>query len=62
MRNIAIGYQFPKNLVKSFAQNLKVYAQVINPFDLKQSIDGLDLDTNQQYYNRSWVVGLEIGF
>ena len=62
MRNIAIGYQFPKNLVKSFAQNLKVYAQVVNPFDLKQSIDGLDLDTNQQYYNRSWVVGLEIGF
>ncbi len=63
MRNISIGYNFPKNLIeKATFKSLKVYGQVINPFDILQSVKGFDLDTGQTYYNRSWVLGLEVGF
>ena len=62
MRNISIGYQLPQKAIRRFAKNLKVYAQVINPFDVYQSVKGFDLDTGEEFYNRSWVVGLEIGF
>lgn len=63
MRNISVGYNFPRHLLeKATIKNLKVYAQVINPFDIYQSVNGIDLDTGLSYYNRSWVVGLEIGF
>ncbi|MCM1254499.1 MAG: SusC/RagA family TonB-linked outer membrane protein, partial [Duncaniella sp.] len=63
MRNISLGYNLPTKLIeKATLKSLKVYGQVINPFDIHQSIDGLDLDTNRSYYNRSWVIGLEVGF
>lgn len=63
MRNISIGYNFPRKLIeKATMKNLKIYGQVINPFDLCQSIKGYDLDTRDTYYNRSWVLGLEVGF
>ncbi len=63
MRNISLGYNFPRALIqKATIQNLKVYAQVINPFDFHQSVTGFDLDTGNSYYNRSWVIGLEVGF
>ncbi len=32
------------------------------PKNLKQSIDGFDLDTGRTYFNRSFVFGLEVGF
>ncbi|MDE7407372.1 MAG: SusC/RagA family protein, partial [Muribaculaceae bacterium] len=63
MRNISVGYNFPRRLIeKATLKSLKVYGQVINPFDLYQSVKGIDLDTGLSYYNRSWVIGLEIGF
>ncbi len=62
MRNISIGYNFPSKLISKVAKSIKVYGQVINPFDFYQSINGYDLDTSQSYYNRSWVLGLELGF
>ncbi len=63
MRNIALGYTLPSNLLEHVdLKSLKVYAQVINPFDLLQSVSGLDLDTGNSYYNRSWVLGVELGF
>lgn len=63
MRNISIGYNFPRNLIeKATFKTLKVYGQVINPFDILQSVKGYDLDTSQTYFNRSWVLGLEVGF
>lgn len=63
MRNISLGYNFPRNLIqKATLQHLKIYGQVINPFDVYQSIKGFDLDTQMTYYNRSWVIGLEVGF
>lgn len=63
MRNISVGYTVPSKYLNNLQlKHLKIYGQVINPFDLLQSVDGLDLDTGQSYYNRSWVLGLEIGF
>ena len=63
VRNISLGYNFPKNLLnRSGLSHAKVYAQVVNPFSIHQSIDGFDLDTGNTYYNRSFVFGLEVGF
>ena len=63
VRNISLGYNLPKNILKAATlSHAKVYAQVINPFSLKQSIDGFDLDTGKTYFNRSFVFGLEVGF
>lgn len=63
VRNISLGYNLPKPLLKAATlSHCKVYAQIINPFSLKQSIDGFDLDTGRTYFNRSFVFGLEIGF
>ena len=63
VRNISLGYNFPKSLLKpATLSHAKVYAQVINPFSIHQSIDGFDLDTGRTYFNRSFVFGLEIGF
>jgi len=63
VRNISLGYNLPKHILKAATlSHAKVYAQVINPFSLKQSIDGYDLDTRRTYFNRSFVFGLEVGF
>jgi hypothetical protein len=63
VRNISLGYNLPKQILKAATlSHAKVYAQVINPFSLKQSIDGYDLDTRRTYFNRSFVFGLEVGF
>ena len=63
VRNISLGYNFPKNMIhRAGLSHVKAYAQVINPFSLKQSIKGYDLDTGKTIFNRSFVFGLEIGF
>lgn len=63
VRNISLGYNIPKNIIhKAGFNHLKAYAQVINPFSLKQSIHGFDLDTGRTIFNRSFVFGLEVGF
>lgn len=63
VRNIALGYTLPSKVLENVQLNhCKIYAQVINPFDLWQSVCGLDLDTGNSYYNRSWVLGVELGF
>lgn len=63
VRNISLGYNFPKKLLKSTAlSHLKIYAQCTNPFNIYQSVNGFDLDTGRTYFNRSVVFGLEIGF
>jgi hypothetical protein len=63
VRNISLGYNLPKNIINRVGMShVKVYAQAINPFSLKQSVEGYDLDTGRTYYNRSFVFGLELGF
>ncbi len=63
VRNISLGYSLPKSILRSATlSHAKIYAQIINPFSLKQSVNGFDLDTGRTYFNRSFVFGLEIGF
>ncbi len=63
VRNISLGYSFPHKWIrKATLENLKIYAQVINPFDIYQSVKGYDLDNDATYFNRSYVVGLEVTF
>ncbi len=63
MRNISVGYTLPSRILdKIQLKHVKIYGQVINPFDIHQSVEGLDLDTGNSFFNRSWVIGLELGF
>ena len=63
VRNISLGYNLPKNIIRRASlSHAKVYAQMINPFSIKQSVDGFDLDTGRTIFNRSFVFGLELGF
>jgi len=63
IRNISLGYNFSKDLAKSVGlSNFKIYAQAVNPGNIYQSLDWYDLDTNSSYSNRSFVMGLEVGF
>lgn len=63
VRNISLGYNFPKNMITKLGiNNLKVYVQAVNPGSIYQSIDWYDLDTNATNFNRSFVFGLELGF
>lgn len=63
IRNISFGYNFPKEFSSSIGlANLKLYAQAVNPGSIYQSVDWYDFDTNATYFNRSFVMGIEVGF
>ncbi len=63
IRNISMGYNFPRELCGNIGvSNLKLYAQAVNPGSIYQSLDWYDFDTNATYFNRSFVLGLQVGF
>nr|WP_315198434.1 TonB-dependent receptor [uncultured Flavobacterium sp.] len=63
IRNISLGYNFPKDLATKIGlANMKLYAQAINPGNIYQSLSWYDFDVDATYYNRSFVMGLEVGF
>jgi TonB-linked SusC/RagA family outer membrane protein len=63
LRNISLGYNFPKDLASKIGlANMKLYAQAINPCNIYQSLSWYDFDVNATFYNRSFVMGLEVGF
>lgn len=63
MRNISLGYTFPKETVKKMGLgNLKAYVQATNPFTIASSVDFLDLDLGGSTYNRGFVFGLDLTF
>lgn len=63
IRNISLGYNFSKDLASKIGvANMKLYAQAQSPGSLYQSLNWYDYDTNATYYNRSFVMGLEVGF
>ncbi len=63
VRNIMLGYVFPRPLVQKWGmQNLRVYAQVENPFAVYQSVKWKNMDVDSEFYNRSFVFGINIGF
>jgi TonB-dependent starch-binding outer membrane protein SusC len=63
IRNISLGYNFPKDLASKIGfANLKLYAQALNPGNIYQSLKWYDFDVDATYYNRSFVMGVELGF
>ncbi|MBF4494781.1 TonB-dependent receptor [Flavobacterium sp. JLP] len=63
IRNISLGYNFDKDYVNKIGMaNLKLYIQAVNPGSIYQSLSWYDFDTNNTYFNRSFVMGVEVGF
>lgn len=63
IRNISLGYNLPKDIVSQIGlANMKIYAQAVNPGSIYQSLDWYDFDTNNTYFNRSFVMGIDVGF
>jgi hypothetical protein len=63
VRNVSLGYNFSKKLCSQIGvENLKVYGQALNPGSLYQSVDWYDFDTNSTIFNRSFAMGLQVGF
>jgi TonB-linked SusC/RagA family outer membrane protein len=69
LRNISLGYNVPSKTLKNWnISNLKVYVQCLNPALIYSKVKYLDpdvyLDTNQTgtSSNKSFVIGLNIGF
>ncbi|WP_434036510.1 SusC/RagA family TonB-linked outer membrane protein [Formosa sp. 4Alg 33] len=62
IRNISLGYNFSQELSNRIGvSNLKIYTQVLNPGSLYQSADWYDFDVNSSIYNRSFVMGINVG-
>jgi TonB-linked SusC/RagA family outer membrane protein len=64
IRNISLAYRLPKNIVNALKiNNVRIYGQVINPGMLWSNVKYWDADVNNSlYFNRSWVIGLNVGF
>lgn len=63
IRNISLGYNLPKDLTEKIGlANMKLYAQAVSPGSIYQSLDWYDFDVEATYYNRSFVMGIEVGF
>lgn len=63
IRNISLGYNLPKDLTEKIGlANMKLYAQAVSPGSIYQSLDWYDFDVDATYYNRSFVMGVEVGF
>ncbi|MEY8488364.1 SusC/RagA family TonB-linked outer membrane protein [uncultured Parabacteroides sp.] len=64
-RNITLGYTLPKTLGKGLFSNLRVYADINNPFVITP-YDGLDPETDNSNYAypnvRSFSFGVDISF
>lgn len=63
IRNISLGYNLPKDLTDKIGlANMKLYAQAVSPGSIYQSLDWYDFDVDATYFNRSFVMGIEVGF
>lgn len=63
LRNVSLGYTLPISIANRLRlQNLKVYAQVMNPGLLYSNVDWIDPDLGGSTFNRGFVIGLNVGF
>jgi TonB-linked SusC/RagA family outer membrane protein len=63
IRNISLGYQLPKSLLNRVKINsLKVFAQVQNAGMLWSNNNFRDSEYGTLYYNRGYVLGINVGF
>ncbi len=61
--NISLGYVFPRNLVQKWGiQNLRVYAQVYNPFAVYRAVKWKNMEWNSEYWSRNYVFGINVAF
>ncbi|WP_198661670.1 SusC/RagA family TonB-linked outer membrane protein [Lewinella sp. IMCC34183] len=62
IRYINLGYNVPTELGARYGiDNLKIYIQALNPGSIYQANDWYDFDVNSTIFNRSFVVGLNVG-
>ncbi|MFV0565985.1 MAG: SusC/RagA family TonB-linked outer membrane protein [Flavobacteriaceae bacterium] len=62
IRNISLGYNFTDTFCEKYGlNNLKIYAQAINPGSIYQAVDWYDFDVNSSIFNRSFALGIDIG-
>lgn len=63
MRNINLGYTFTKKQLNNTPlSNLKIYAQLMNPFMIYRKCDWYDADVRSTTTTRSFVLGVNVGF
>lgn len=63
LRNVSLGYTLPQHFTDRIKlANLRIYAQAMNPGLLYSKVDWLDPDTGNSFFNRGFVVGLNVGF
>ncbi|QEL04135.1 TonB-dependent receptor [Olivibacter sp. LS-1] len=62
LRNVSLGYNFAPNVLKTLhMSNLKLYAQMINPYIYVRN-GFIDPDINSSISSRSFVLGLNVTF
>ncbi|WP_116108430.1 SusC/RagA family TonB-linked outer membrane protein [Lewinella sp. IMCC34191] len=62
IRYINLGYSLPEQLSTKYGiSNMKIYIQALNPGSIYQAVDWYDYDVNNTIFNRSFVVGLNLG-
>ena len=63
VRQISIGYVLPRNFVQKLGlSNIKVTAQLKNPFSIYQGTSWMDSDQGSGTFNKGCVLGVNIGF
>lgn len=63
IRNISLGYNLPKQALRTLTiNNLKVFAQMMNPGLIYSKIDWLDPDLGGSTFNRGFILGVNVGF
>ena len=63
VRQISLGYNLPRRLAKTCGlNNVKVTAQLKNPFSIFQGADWMDAEFYNVSYNKGFVFGLNVGF
>jgi hypothetical protein len=63
VRQISLGYHLPQNFVKSLGlSNIKVTAQLKNPFSIYQGTSWMDSDFGSGTFQKGFVFGVNVGF
>ena len=63
VRQISIAYSLPKNFVNNIGlSNVKLSAQLKNPFSIFQNAFWMDAEFGGTSFNRGFVFGVNIGF
>lgn len=63
IRNISLGYNLPSMITEKLSvSNLRIYVQALNPGYVFNKVSFRDMDTQEHYANRGFVMGLNLQF